>query len=306
MIEMDGIENKFKFGVNVILGVFFVVCKVGVVEKGVFLYCYIVDLVGNFEVILLVLVFNVINGGFYVGNKLVMQEFMIFLVGVVNFREVMCIGVEVYYNLKNVIKEKYGKDVINVGDEGGFVFNILENKEGLELLKIVIGKVGYIDKVVIGMDVVVFEFFRFGKYDLDFKFFDDFSRYILFDQLVDLYKFFIKDYLVVFIEDFFDQDDWGVWQKFIVSVGIQVVGDDFIVINLKRIVKVVNEKFCNCFLFKVNQIGFVIEFFQVCKLVQVNGWGVMVFYCLGEIEDIFIVDLVVGLCIGQIKIGVFC
>lgn len=72
MIEMDGIENKFKFGVNVILGVFLVVCKVGVVEKGVFFYCYIVDLVGNFEVILFVLVFNVINGGFYVGNKLVM------------------------------------------------------------------------------------------------------------------------------------------------------------------------------------------------------------------------------------------
>lgn len=31
------------------------------------------------------------------------------------------------------------------------------------------------------MDVVVFEFYRFGKYDLDFKFLDDFSRYIMFD-----------------------------------------------------------------------------------------------------------------------------
>lgn len=29
-----------------------------------------------------------------------------------------------------------------------------------------------------------------------------------------------------------------------------------------------------------------------------NNWGVMVFYRSGEIEDIFIVDLVVGLCIG--------
>lgn len=70
---------------------------------------------------------------------------MILFVGVFSFWEVMCIGVEVYYNLKNVIKEKYGKDVINVGDEGGFVFNILENKEVLELFKIVIVKVGYID-----------------------------------------------------------------------------------------------------------------------------------------------------------------
>lgn len=55
---------------------------------------------------------------------------MIFLVGVESFRDVMRFGAEVYYIFKGVIKDKYGKDVINVGDEGGFVFNILENSEG--------------------------------------------------------------------------------------------------------------------------------------------------------------------------------
>lgn len=59
-----------------------------------------------------------------------MQEFMIFPVGAENFKEAMRIGAEVYHNLKNVIKEKYGKDATNVGDEGGFAPNILENKEG--------------------------------------------------------------------------------------------------------------------------------------------------------------------------------
>lgn len=37
---------------------------------------------------------------------------------------------QVYHNLKNVIKAKYGKDATNVGDEGGFAPNILENNEG--------------------------------------------------------------------------------------------------------------------------------------------------------------------------------
>ena len=74
--------------------------------------------------------FNVINGGSHAGNKLAMQEFMILPVGAENFREAMRIGAEVYHNLKNVIKEKYGKDATNVGDEGGFAPNILENKEG--------------------------------------------------------------------------------------------------------------------------------------------------------------------------------
>lgn len=39
-------------------------------------------------------------------------------------------NVQVYHNLKNVIKAKYGKDATNVGDEGGFAPNILENNEG--------------------------------------------------------------------------------------------------------------------------------------------------------------------------------
>lgn len=71
-----------------------------------------------------------INGGSHAGNKLAMQEFMILPVGAASFREAMRIGAEVYHNLKNVIKEKYGKDATNVGDEGGFAPNILENKEG--------------------------------------------------------------------------------------------------------------------------------------------------------------------------------
>lgn len=71
-----------------------------------------------------------INGGSHAGNKLAMQEFMILPVGAENFKEAMRIGAEVYHNLKNVIKEKYGKDATNVGDEGGFAPNILENKEG--------------------------------------------------------------------------------------------------------------------------------------------------------------------------------
>lgn len=64
----------------------------------------------------------------------------------------------------------------------------------LELLKTAIAKAGYTDKVVIGMDVAASEFYRDGKYDLDFKSPDDPSRYISPDQLADLYKGFVKNY----------------------------------------------------------------------------------------------------------------
>uniref|UniRef100_A0A8C9ER37 phosphopyruvate hydratase n=1 Tax=Pavo cristatus TaxID=9049 RepID=A0A8C9ER37_PAVCR len=307
MLEMDGTENKSKFGANAILGVSLAVCKAGAAEKDVPLYRHIADLAGNSDLILPVPAFNVINGGSHAGNKLAMQEFMILPVGAESFRDAMRIGAEVYHNLKSVIKEKYGKDATNVGDEGGFAPNILENSEALELLKEAIDKAGYTDKIVIGMDVAASEFYRDGKYDLDFKSPDDPSRYISADELGDLYQSFVRDYPgEPLCLDPFDQDDWEAWSKFTANVGIQIVGDDLTVTNPKRIERAVEEKACNCLLLKVNQIGSVTEAIQACKLAQENGWGVMVSHRSGETEDTFIADLVVGLCTGQIKTGAPC
>uniref|UniRef100_A0A8D0D7P3 Beta-enolase n=1 Tax=Sander lucioperca TaxID=283035 RepID=A0A8D0D7P3_SANLU len=306
MLELDGTENKSQFGANAILGVSLAVCKAGAAEKGVPLYRHIADLAGNKDVILPVPAFNVINGGSHAGNKLAMQEFMILPVGAANFHEAMRIGAEVYHNLKNVIKAKYGKDATNVGDEGGFAPNILENNEALELLKSAIEKAGYPDKIIIGMDVAASEFYRSGKYDLDFKSPDDPARHISGEKLGDLYRSFIKGYPVLSIEDPFDQDDWENWSKFTASTDIQIVGDDLTVTNPKRIQQAVEKKACNCLLLKVNQIGSVTESIQACKLAQSSGWGVMVSHRSGETEDTFISDLVVGLCTGQIKTGAPC
>ncbi|KAK2504962.1 hypothetical protein MC885_009519 [Smutsia gigantea] len=306
MIELDGTENKSKFGANAILGISLAVCKAGAAEKGVPLYRHIADLAGNPDLVLPVPAFNVINGGSHAGNKLAMQEFMILPVGASSFKEAMRIGAEVYHHLKGVIKAKYGKDATNVGDEGGFAPNILENNEALELLKTAIQAAGYPDKVVIGMDVAASEFYRNGKYDLDFKSPDDPARHITGEKLGDLYKSFIKNYPVVSIEDPFDQDDWATWTSFLLGVDIQIVGDDLTVTNPKRIAQAVEKKACNCLLLKVNQIGSVTESIQACKLAQSNGWGVMVSHRSGETEDTFIADLVVGLCTGQIKTGAPC
>ncbi|GKB19271.1 enolase [Tanacetum coccineum] len=174
--ELDGTVNEWgwckqKLGANAILAVSLAVCKAGASVKKIPLYKHIANLAGNKTLVLPVPAFNVINGGSHAGNKLAMQEFMILPVGASSFKEAMKMGVEVYHNLKSVIKKKYGQDATNVGDEGGFAPNIQENKEGLELLKTAIAKAGYSGKVVIGMDVAASEFYEDkGKtYDLNFK-----------------------------------------------------------------------------------------------------------------------------------------
>lgn len=307
MIQLDGTENKGNLGANAILAVSLAVCKAGAAASHLPLYKYIAKLAGNEKIVMPVPAFNVINGGSHAGNKLAMQEFMILPTGASSFKEAMQIGAEVYHNLKKVIKSKYGLDATAVGDEGGFAPNILDNKEGLELLKKAIADAGYTDKVELGMDVAASEFFQDGKYNLDFKSKEpDQTKIITPQQLAAIYDEFIGSCPMVSIEDAFDQDAWEDWSDFNAKHQIQLVGDDLTVTNPKRIQTAIDKKACNCLLLKVNQIGSVTESIEASNLSMDNGWGVMVSHRSGETEDTFIADLVVGLSTGQIKTGAPC
>jgi len=310
LIDLDGTDSKKKYGANAILGISLAVARAGAAQKGVPLYRHIADLAGT-KVRLPVPAFNVINGGSHAGNKLAMQEFMILPIGAPSFAEALRYGSEVYHTLKGVISQKYGQDATNVGDEGGFAPNIQNNEEGLELLKQAIDKAGYTGKVVIGMDVAASEFYKEDKkaYDLDFKTKNnDGSKVLDGEKLADLYKKFVDEFPVVSIEDPFDQDDFESYGKLTAAVGskIQIVGDDLLVTNPKRIQTAIEKKACNSLLLKVNQIGSVSESIEAAKLAHSAGWTVMVSHRSGETEDNFIADLVVGLGTGQIKTGAPC
>ncbi|RCI05108.1 hypothetical protein CU098_001521, partial [Rhizopus stolonifer] len=219
-----------------------------------------------------------------------------------SFKEAMKIGSEVYHNLQKVIKGKYGLDATNVGDEGGFAPNIQQNEEGLELLVTAIEKAGYTGKVKIGMDVAASEFYKEGKYDLDFKNENsEKSKWIDGKELTSLYKSFAEKY-----PNAFDQDDWENWSYLKESSEFQLVGDDLLVTNPARIATAIEKKACNALLLKVNQIGTVTESIQAALDSQAAGWGVMVSHRSGETEDTTIADLVVGLRTGQIKTGAPC
>jgi enolase len=309
LLELDGTENKGKMGANAILAVSLAACKAAAANKGVPLYRHIADLAGKKDVVLPVPAFNIINGGSHAGNKLAMQEFMILPVGASSFSEAMRMGVEVYHNLKSVINARYGKDATSVGDEGGFAPNILSNEEGLKLCVEAIEKAGYTGKVKLGMDVAASEFFEDGKYNLDFKSeIKDETQIITGNALGEMFVGFSNNFPIISIEDPFDQDDFDSYTVLTESVGkdVQIVGDDLLVTNTKRIQTAIDKKACNALLLKVNQIGSVTESIEACQLAQSAGWGVMVSHRSGETEDTFIADLVVGLGTGQIKTGAPC
>jgi len=254
---------------------------------------------------------NVINGGEHAGNKLPMQEFMIAPTGARSFKEALQIGAEVYHSLKDVVKGKYGKDAAAVGDEGGFAPNIQDNDEGLVALMDAIKDAGHSGKVKLAMDVAASEFYN-GEdqtYNLGFKVDPpDASLIKSTAEMMAFYKEIVSKYPIVSIEDPFDQDHWEAYTEITKEMGdaVQIVGDDLLVTNPKRIAYCKEQKAANALLLKVNQIGSITEAITASMDSVAEGWGVMVSHRSGETEDTFIADLVVGLGSGQIKTGAPC
>lgn len=110
---------------------------------------------------------------------------MVFLVGVFLFKEVICWGVEIFYVLKVILKKK--GFLIVVGDEGGFVLNLVFNEDIIDNILEVIKNVGYKvgEEVFIGFDVVVLEFFDKVKGKYVFKKF--IKEEFIFVELVEYY-----------------------------------------------------------------------------------------------------------------------
>ena len=313
--EIDGTVSewgsfKTKVGANAILAVSLALARAGAKAKGIPLYQHVAELAGNSteKFILPVPSLNIINGGEHAGNNLAMQEFMILPTGASSFKEGIQIGTEVYHNLAKLIKKRYGKSAANVGDEGGFgVPQIQDEIETLDLIMDAIKEAGHEGKIDVGLDVASSEFYVDGKYDLSFKTGKG-DRILDSDAFIDHYAKLISGYPIVSIEDPFDQDDFPSYTSMQAKLGdkVQIVGDDLLVTNPKRVQTGIDEKLCNALLLKVNQIGSLKESIEACQMSQAAGWGVMVSHRSGETEDTFIADLVVGLGTGQIKSGAPC
>ena len=298
MIELDATPNKSKLGANAMLAVSMAVCKAGALETNVPLYEYIANLVDSKRLTLPVPQMNVINGGLHAGIENDFQEHLIIPRGAKSFSEALRMCSETYHVLKKKLKERFGNSAIHVGDEGGFVPPLKSVDERLEFITEAIEELGYTKEFALGIDAAASEFYHDGKYRV---LNEDYSV----AELTAFYDELCKKFKIISIEDGFSEDDWNAWSMLESKLGekIQLVGDDLLVTNVKRIKKAIEMDACNALLLKLNQIGTVSEALEAFKLSRKTGWNVIVSHRSGSTEETFFADLVVGLDAGQFKYG---
>lgn len=300
MRDADGTKNKANFGANAILGVSLAVAKAAAMESGQPLYRYI----GGINACTLpVPMMNILNGGSHADNSIDFQEFMIMPIGAPYFSESLRMGVEIFHNLKIVLKDK-GYST-NVGDEGGFAPNIKSNEEAIEMVLTAIEKAGYTpgEDVMIALDAAATEFYDEKNKVYHFKKSD--GKKLSGDEMVDYWKKWVKKYPICSIEDGLAEDDWKSWTKLTADVGkkVQIVGDDLFVTNTERLSRGIKEQAANAILVKVNQIGTLTETIEAVQMATKAGFNSVMSHRSGETEDTTIADLAVALNTGQIKTG---
>ena len=292
MIRLDGTENKSRLGGNAVLGVSVACAKAAAASMGLKLYEYI-----DTEATLLpVPFFNVINGGKHAGNQLDFQEFMVAPTGAKSFREALRMGSEIYQALKSRLLKGYGKNAINVGDEGGFSPPMESPEEALDAVTAAAEEMGYGGVTRLAMDVAASSFYKDGGYSFMGK---TMSR----GELIDVYRELVSKYPISSIEDPLEEEDYEGFAEMTRALPIQIVGDDLFVTNVKRLRKGIEMGACNSLLWKVNQIGSLTEAREAATLAMDSGYTVMASHRSGETEDPFVADLSVGIGCGQIKTG---
>ncbi|URJ23086.1 phosphopyruvate hydratase [Blochmannia endosymbiont of Camponotus sp. C-003] len=304
MIDLDGTNNKSKFGANAILSVSLAVAKAASAFKNIPLYQHISDLYNTSSntFIIPIPMMNIINGGKHADNNLDIQEFMIIPVGAKTIKKAIQMGSEISHNLRIILNKKGISP--QLGDEGGYAPNINSHSTALELIKESIEQSGYIleEDIVLAIDCAASELFDVSnnKYHIksEKKFFtsEEFTYYL---------SSLAQKYSIVSIEDGQSEHDWDgfAYQTKVLGDKIQLIGDDLFVTNVNLLQIGIDRNIANSILIKCNQIGSLTETLETIKMAKNAGYGTIISHRSGETEDTSIADLAVGTSSGQIKTG---
>ena len=299
LVSLDDTENKARLGGNATVAVSMATAHAAANVIGVPLWQY---LGGNNAGPMPLPEIQIFGGGAHAAQRVDVQDFMVIATGAEDFATALDWSAEIYRAAGQIMDEQ--GLLQGVADEGGYWPAFNTNEAALDNLMMAIERAGLVpgEQVSISLDIAASEFGAAGRYRLGLE-----NRELDSDALCELLIGWIERYPIVSIEDPLGEDDETGLQKFTAAVGgrVQIIGDDYLVTNAKRVEDAAACGACNALLCKPNQAGTLSEAKAAADAATKAGFGVIVSARSGETEDATIVHLAVGWSAPQLKVGSF-
>lgn len=298
LIALDGTPDKSRLGGNALIATSMAVLDAAARSAQLPLWKY---LAGDTEVSLPLPEIQIFGGGAHAGRRVDIQDFLVMPVGAASIDEALAMVAEVYRAAGQLMADAGRR--AGVADEGGWWPDFEGNEDALQMLSLAIDKAGYRNgEVMISLDIAASEFGRDGIYRPALE-----GRAFTTDEWIDVLLDWVAKYPILSIEDPVAEDDTAGMIAFTQAIGssIQVIGDDYLVTNAKRVRDAAAVRACNAVLIKPNQAGTISETRQALQAAKSLGYATVVSARSGESEDVMIAHLAVGWNAGQLKVGSF-
>ncbi|MDR1820571.1 MAG: phosphopyruvate hydratase [Methanobrevibacter sp.] len=299
--EIDGTDNYGFIGGNTTVAVSMAVAKAAASSFNLPLYSF---LGGNFRNEIPYPLGNMMNGGAHAGiNAPDIQEFLIVPVGAKNITEAIFANTAVHKRLKELIQEKDSLFTGGKGDEGGWVPNI-SNDAALEIQSQACEEVGNELGITIkpSLDMASSELWDENQQKYVYAQ-DNIARDT--GEQIEYVKNIIETYGMFYVEDPFDESDFGGFAELTKLVGDKclICGDDLFVTNKEILAEGIEKKAANAIIIKPNQIGSLTATYETVKLAKENNVVPVVSHRSGETTDETIAHLAVAFAAPIIKTG---
>jgi len=299
LIALDNTPTKARLGGNATIAVSMAVAKAAAAAAGEPLWRH---LAGDAEPVLPLPEVQIFGGGAHAARRVDVQDFMVVCPGAASFAQALDWTAEIY-RAAGALMDEAGL-LRGVADEGGYWPAFETNEAALDMLVRAIERAGRRpgEEVAISLDIAASEFGSGGQYRLGLE-----GRRLDRGAMIEMLAGWIERYPIVSIEDPLGEDDEAGLVAFTKRFGdeLQIVGDDYLVTDARRVAAAAEVGACNALLVKPNQAGTLTEARAAFDAAVEAGWNCIASARSGESEDVTIVHLAVGWGVRELKVGSF-
>lgn len=298
LIEIDGTDRKSNIGGNTCIAISLACAKAAALSQGIELH----EVVGKGHEHPLLSFYVMFSGPCFGRSGCCdFQDFSIIPLFTDDYLEAYLAVRKVYRKLCDVIS-RHTSNVKFSDTAGAPIASFHKNKIALDVLHHAIVDSGFTPRRDFGVyiDIAANQLYYDGKYRLIA---DELT--LTSSEMVSWIEDLCRDYpIIIGIEDPFHEEDWQAWAKLTGSLGnsIQIAGDDLFCSNVKLLNRGVEMNAANAIIIKPNQVGTLTETIATIELAQRKGYVPIISDRSGEIFDVYLPHICVGLNIGQAKL----